>query len=180
MCRGLGIYYRRTEAFKLERCVLVMYYVWSFCEPSGVDPPLVLSRWSDNAFVDFVLSASAEDTFSSPFSGPNGPGGGGGPGSVGGQHSVTTQQIIQSGRLPNPQMGIIGEIEKAIRALARTPAAKERICEYIQQEEYVRAMIDVFHVAEELENVETLHALCSCMQTIRESAQFILRPMSNG
>jgi hypothetical protein len=48
--------------------------------------------------------------------------------------SVTTATIMRSGHLPMPQLGIIGEIEKAIKALARTQAVKERICEYIQQE----------------------------------------------
>jgi hypothetical protein len=36
--------------------------------------------------------------------------------------------------LPTPQLGIVGEIEKAIKTLARTQSVKERICEYIQQE----------------------------------------------
>jgi hypothetical protein len=31
-------------------------------------------------------------------------------------------------------MGIIVEIEKAIKTLSRTAALKERVCEYIQQE----------------------------------------------
>jgi hypothetical protein len=41
---------------------------------------------------------------------------------------------MRSGHLPTPQLGIIVEIERAIKALARTVAVKERICEYIQQE----------------------------------------------
>lgn len=53
---------------------------------------------------------------------------------IGPNESVTTATIIRSGHLPTPRLGIIGEIEKAIKALARTPAVKERICEYIQQE----------------------------------------------
>jgi protein phosphatase-4 regulatory subunit 3 len=48
--------------------------------------------------------------------------------------SVTTAGIIRSGHLPQPQLGIIGEIERAIKTLARTQNVKERICEYIQQE----------------------------------------------
>lgn len=92
-----------------------------------------------------------------------------------GPHStITTQQIIQSGRLPNPQMGIIGEIDKAIKALGRTPAARDRICRYILQEDYIKALIDVFVTAEDLEDVDTLHALCGCMQTIRGSTVTII------
>jgi hypothetical protein len=48
--------------------------------------------------------------------------------------SVTTAGIIRSGHLPRPELGIIGEIERAIKTLARTQTLKERICEYIQQE----------------------------------------------
>jgi len=48
--------------------------------------------------------------------------------------SITTASIIRSGHLPHPQLGVIGEIERAIKTLARTQAVKERICEYIQQE----------------------------------------------
>lgn len=85
-------------------------------------------------------------------------------------------------------MGIIGEIERAIKGLARTPNIKERVCEYIQQEasyrsvfrvimwradlriiqEYIKSLVEVMTVAEEQENLENLHALCSLMQTIRE------------
>jgi protein phosphatase-4 regulatory subunit 3 len=53
---------------------------------------------------------------------------------IGPNESITTASIIRSGHLPTPRLGIIGEIEKAIKALARTQAVKERICEYIQQE----------------------------------------------
>ena len=48
--------------------------------------------------------------------------------------SVTTANVIRSGHLPAPQLGVISEIERAIKALARTQAVKERICEYIQHE----------------------------------------------
>ena len=53
---------------------------------------------------------------------------------LGSEASVTTTSIIRSGHLPTPQLGIITEIERAIKTLARTQAVKERICEYIQQE----------------------------------------------
>ncbi|KDR84068.1 hypothetical protein GALMADRAFT_236708 [Galerina marginata CBS 339.88] len=80
--------------------------------------------------------------------------------------SVTTASIIRSGHLPQPQLGIISEIERAIKSLARTQVVKERICEYIQQEEYIKSLINVMNTAEDLESLENLHALCSLMQTI--------------
>lgn len=36
-------------------------------------------------------------------------------------------------------------------------------------QEYIKALIDVMTQAEDLESLENLHALCSCMQTIRMS-----------
>jgi protein phosphatase-4 regulatory subunit 3 len=50
------------------------------------------------------------------------------------QASITTTAIVRSGHLPTPQLGIIAEIERAIKALSRTQPIKERVCEYIQQE----------------------------------------------
>ncbi|KXN89450.1 hypothetical protein AN958_05612 [Leucoagaricus sp. SymC.cos] len=85
---------------------------------------------------------------------------------LGADTSITTASIIRSGHLPPPQLGIIGEIERAIKALARTQPVKERICEYIQQEEYIKALTEVLNTAEDLESLENLHALCSLMQTI--------------
>ncbi|KAF8076723.1 component of IIS longevity pathway SMK-1-domain-containing protein [Lyophyllum atratum] len=80
--------------------------------------------------------------------------------------SVTSATIIRSGHLPRPELGIIGEIDRAIKTLARTQNVKERICEYIQQEDYVKSLIEVMNTAEDLESLENLHALCSLMQTI--------------
>ncbi|OCH94520.1 DUF625-domain-containing protein [Obba rivulosa] len=85
---------------------------------------------------------------------------------IGPEPSITTASIIRSGHLPQPQLGIMTEIDRAIKTLARTNAVKERICEYILSEDYIKAMTDVFHQAEDLESLENLHALCCCMQTI--------------
>ncbi|KAI0050231.1 DUF625-domain-containing protein [Auriscalpium vulgare] len=85
---------------------------------------------------------------------------------TGSEPSVTTASIIRSGHLPQPALGIIPEIDKAIRALSRTQQIKDKICEYIQRSDYIRAMIDVMNQAEDLENLENLHALCGLMQTI--------------
>ncbi|OJT09072.1 hypothetical protein TRAPUB_15 [Trametes pubescens] len=92
---------------------------------------------------------------SSPLIGPEGP-----------ETSLTTANIIRSGRLPQPQMGIIGEIDTVIKTLARTALVKERVCEYIQNEDYIKGLIDVFSQSEDLESLSDLHALFSCMQTI--------------
>ncbi|KAL5507911.1 PSY2 [Sanghuangporus vaninii] len=80
----------------------------------------------------------------------------------------TAAQIISSGHLPPPggDATFIGEIEKAIRTMARSPKSRETICFYIQENKYVYQLVAAFDAAEKAENLDALHALCSCMQTI--------------
>ncbi|KAG8965922.1 Platinum sensitivity protein [Tulasnella sp. 419] len=79
---------------------------------------------------------------------------------------ISATTIINAGRLPEPTMGIIGEIDKAIKFIGRTPSGKEKICEYIVQEDYIKGLVDVMAQAEDLESLVDLHALCNLMQTI--------------
>ena len=62
---------------------------------------------------------------------------------IGPNESITTTSIIRAGHLPTPRMGIMGEIERAIKALARTQVVKEKICEYIQQEVLIFAIFSL-------------------------------------
>lgn len=149
---------------------------------SGCSAPYELKRYAFKNACCTSLTDLLGDTLpavgsSSPVIGPN--------------ESITTASIIRSGHLPTPRLGIMGEIEKAIKALARTQAVKERICEYIQQEvrfilavseagtnktliqDYLKSMIEVMNVAEDQESLDNLHALCSLMQTIREFNQHL-------
>lgn len=105
---------------------------------------------------------------------------------LGSESSLATTSVFRTGHLPQPQLDVISEIERAIKSLARTTTYKERVCEYIQTEvsialsgidllphekhmqDYIKALINVMTQAEEIENLENLHALCSCMQTIRK------------
>ena len=82
----------------------------------------------------------------------------------------TAQQIIQSGHIPSPTTDatFINEIEKALRTMARTPKSRETICNYMLDKRYIFQMLEAFDAAEKEENLDALHALCSCMQTIRK------------
>ncbi|KNZ76043.1 hypothetical protein J132_00318 [Termitomyces sp. J132] len=148
---------RSNDVYQRQQDTLI---VWT--EPNGVDyalsfqdPEGCAEVW--NFICDVQRHMHATDSLSSlsssPHIGPDPP-------------SVTTAGIIRSGHLPRPELGIIVEIERAVKTLARTQNFKERICEYIQQEEYIKSLIEVFNMAEDLENLENLHALCSMMQTI--------------
>ena len=67
---------------------------------------------------------------------------------------ATSANIVNSGYLPTPQLGIISEIERAIKALARTQVVKERICDYIQHEVSSNFVMLVFNL---LGHIHFLH-----------------------
>ncbi|KAG5639701.1 hypothetical protein H0H81_005884 [Sphagnurus paluster] len=148
---------RSNDVYQRQQDTLI---VWT--EPDGVDyalsfqdPEGCAEVWNFICEVQRHMNGADEPTnvTSSPQLGPE-------------PASVTTASIIRSGHLPRPELGIISEIERAIKTLARTQSVKERICEYIQQEDYIKQLIEVMHTAEDLESMENLHALCSMMQTI--------------
>ncbi|KAI9507010.1 DUF625-domain-containing protein [Russula earlei] len=147
---------RSSDVYQRQQDTLI---VWT--EPDGVDyalsfqdPEGCMELWNFILEVQSLRANSGDHQTesSSPLAGP--------------EPSITTASIIRSGHLPQPALGIIMEIDRAIRALSRTPAIKDKICEYIQRADYIKAMIDIMHQAEDLENLENLHSLCSLMQTI--------------
>jgi protein phosphatase-4 regulatory subunit 3 len=98
---------------------------------------------------------------------------------------VTFNSIVHASQLPPPQFGIMLEVERAINHVGRNPNLRDRLCEHIIStvrpnhsfglfvlnlpiQDYIRLMIDLASQSEDLEQLEDLHALCSCMQTIRE------------
>jgi len=116
---------RSNDVYQRQQDTLI---VWT--EPDGVDYALSFQDpegcsevWNFICEVQQHMNAGEDPSgiSSSPQLGPE-------------PTSVTTATIIRTGHLPQPRLGIIGEIERAIKSLARTQTVKERICEYIQQE----------------------------------------------
>ncbi|KAG1833574.1 component of IIS longevity pathway SMK-1-domain-containing protein [Suillus variegatus] len=145
---------RTTDVYQRQQDTLI---VWT--EPDGADYALSFQDAEGCAEVwNFIIEVQRHMNVV-------------GESSVGGSSSPrsdhsTTAAIIRSGHLPQPELGNIPDIERAIKTLVRGQAIRERICEYILREEYIAKMIEVFKLAEDLENAENLHALCSLMQTI--------------
>ncbi|KZV75083.1 DUF625-domain-containing protein [Peniophora sp. CONT] len=167
--RSSDVYQRQQGVYSALACLLLerscplleTLIVWT--EPNGVDYALSFQDPEGCAEVwSFITEVQRMHSQNGPYHEQNGPSS---PFS-GEPTTITTAQIIRSGHLPHPTLGIIPEIDRAIKALARTPSIKEKICEYIQRAEYLKAMIDVMHHAEDLESLENLHPLCSLMQTI--------------
>jgi protein phosphatase 4 regulatory subunit 3 len=112
---------RSNDVYQRQQDTLI---VWT--EPDGVDyalsfqdPEGCLEVWNFILDVQRHMNGGSAGS-SSPLIGP--------------EPSISAASIIRSGHLPTPQLGIIGEIERAIKTLARTQVVKDKICEYIQQE----------------------------------------------
>lgn len=144
--RGIDVYQRQQETLIVWTETDGTDYALSFQDVEGC-----AEVWEFIGEVQRHLNSKGEGVTSSPTIGPE---------------PLTYSQIIQSGRLPQPSLGVIKEVEHAIKALGRAGTAKGRLCEYIINKNYVAQMVDVLHQAEDLESIEDLHALCSCMQAI--------------
>ncbi|KAF9513249.1 hypothetical protein BS47DRAFT_980933 [Hydnum rufescens UP504] len=150
--RGSDVYQRQQETL----------IVWT--EPDGTDYALSFQDMEGCAEIwDFILEVqrhfrgkNGDDSSLSPLASGSGS-----------SHSrLTVASIVASGRLPEPALGIIGDLEAAIKVIAKTLHGRERICEYILNEDYIKSLIDVMEQAEDLESLTDLHALYSIMHTI--------------
>ncbi|KAJ6560379.1 component of IIS longevity pathway SMK-1-domain-containing protein [Mycena capillaripes] len=144
---------RSTDVYQRQQETLI---VWT--EPNGADYALSFQDpegcsevWNFICDVQQHITGSDEHALisSSPVIGPE-----------------PATNLRGGGQLPAPQLGLIADIERAIKGLSRQGQIKERLCEYIMQEEYFKGLIEVLHTAEDLESIENLHALCSITQTI--------------
>ncbi|KAH8824742.1 component of IIS longevity pathway SMK-1-domain-containing protein [Flagelloscypha sp. PMI_526] len=79
---------------------------------------------------------------------------------------IAISSFLRDNHLPSPSLGVLDQIELTIRSLGRTQALKERLCEYLIGEDYLRQIISVFTIAEDLEDLDNLHMICGLMQTI--------------
>ncbi|GJJ07253.1 hypothetical protein Clacol_001453 [Clathrus columnatus] len=77
-----------------------------------------------------------------------------------------TNSFVHSAKLPTPALGNMHECERVIRQVCRQPHGKERLCDYIILNDYVKQISDIHQQAEDLEDIHELHACYSCMQAI--------------
>ncbi|CAO1624116.1 unnamed protein product [Parajaminaea phylloscopi] len=69
--------------------------------------------------------------------------------------------------LPEPVLGNLEEVEAILKSVAtKGPGAREKVAEWIARGDYIRKLCPVFHDAEDIESLDSLHCLCNIMQTI--------------
>ena len=68
--------------------------------------------------------------------------------------------------LPQPEIGNLEEIEHAMRNIATTVAGRDALAKFVISEEYIRKLIPLVEMAEDLESLKDLHLLCNIMKLL--------------
>ena len=68
--------------------------------------------------------------------------------------------------LPQPEIGNLDDIEHAIRGVASTPQGRDALAKFIISEDYIRKLIPLVEMAEDLESLKDLHWLCNIMKML--------------
>ena len=68
--------------------------------------------------------------------------------------------------LPQPDIGNLEEIEHAMRTVASTPQGRDALAKFVLTEDYIRKLIPLVEMAEDLESLKDLHLLCNIMKML--------------
>jgi protein phosphatase-4 regulatory subunit 3 len=68
--------------------------------------------------------------------------------------------------LPTPTLGNLHELEAQMRGLNTSPAGREALVKLVINEDYIRRLIPLVEMAEDMEDLGSLHRLCTMMKVI--------------
>ncbi|CAD6928722.1 unnamed protein product [Tilletia controversa] len=76
-------------------------------------------------------------------------------------------QVIENFNLPEPHLATLIQIELKLKeAASKGQTVRDRVAEWMLRENYIQKLLPVFQDAEELENLDSLHLLCTIIQSI--------------
>jgi protein phosphatase-4 regulatory subunit 3 len=68
--------------------------------------------------------------------------------------------------LPHPELSNLMEVETQMRGLSNTQAGRDALAKFIINEDYIRKLMPLVEMAEDLESLSDLHRLCNIMKTL--------------
>ena len=68
--------------------------------------------------------------------------------------------------LPQPEMRNLEDIQQAMRSVVSNPQGRDALSKFVISEDYIRKLIPLVELAEDLESLEDLHHLCNIMKTL--------------
>ncbi|PBP24065.1 suppressor of Mek1 [Diplocarpon rosae] len=79
---------------------------------------------------------------------------------------VPADPFSSSLTLPNPGLGNLTEIEHQMRGLHQTTQGRDALTKYVIKEDYIPRLIPLVEMAEDMEDLPSLHRLCNIMKTL--------------
>lgn len=79
---------------------------------------------------------------------------------------ISTDPFSNTLSLPNPGLGNLAEIESQVRSLHASPQGREALMKYVLNEDYIPKLIPLVEMAEDMEDLPSLHRLCNIMKTV--------------
>ena len=68
--------------------------------------------------------------------------------------------------LPQPDIGSLEDIEHSMRSVAATQQGRDALAKFVISEDYIRKLIPLVEMAEDLESLKDLHLLCNIMKLL--------------
>lgn len=68
--------------------------------------------------------------------------------------------------LPIPRLGNLTEVESQMRGLQHTAQGREALSKYVITEDYIQKLIPLVEMAEDMEDLSSLHRLCNIMKIL--------------
>lgn len=68
--------------------------------------------------------------------------------------------------LPPPELGNLPDIEQMMRVASSTPNGRDALSKFIIREDYIKKLIPLVEMAEDLEALNDLHRLCNIMKSL--------------
>jgi len=68
--------------------------------------------------------------------------------------------------LPQPEIGNLEDIEHSMRSVASTQQGRDALAKFVIGEDYIRKLIPLVEMAEDLESLKDLHLLCNIMKML--------------
>jgi protein phosphatase-4 regulatory subunit 3 len=84
--------------------------------------------------------------------------------------------------LPKPELSNLEEILRMMRAVSSTQQGRDSLSKFVITEDYIRKLIPLVSMAEDLESLEDLHHLCNIMKMLilLNDTQIIEHVVSDG
>ena len=82
------------------------------------------------------------------------------------QNSQEVQEVMPPINLPRCELSKLEEIAEIFTGTIMTPQRREKLAVLIEDERYIKQLLELFHMCEDLENTEGLHHLYDIFKSI--------------